>query len=355
MNLTCPKCGQRMTLDFSTDRVVCRHCGYVRPDEISGLEAKEQAVRSHGSAGAVQLIYKGEVNPHAMGAFDTAHEALFNGDKQAALQSFRRASEFMPEWPDPHLWIAKVADDEKIKRDELSTVLALAPNNLEALRLLMVLNGRLTLDQAAQTYRDVDPQLRQAATLNAKAADLISPNCGGDLTVNDKTGRVECRFCGYSASQSQPMKGTSGDLLAMALLERKAKPVRWNVGQRVIECQQCGASQTIPAGQMSQRCRFCGANAVVVSDAVGSFTQPEELIPFRVDESQAAKSINHALSGLGQRLLGLFDHHQVERHIIEGVYLPFWVFDATVEVTRVKTQDGIETERSVMTDMQSNV
>jgi Zn finger protein HypA/HybF involved in hydrogenase expression len=252
------------------------------------------------------------------------------------------------------LWIAKVTDDEKTKHDELSIVLSNAPNNLEALRLLMVLNGRLTPEQAAQTYHDHDPQLRPIGELNAKATDLICPTCGGDLTIT-QSGRVECRSCGYSAPQTRQPANASGDLLSMALLERKAQPIRWNVGQRLIQCQQCGAEQTIPATKMSQRCWFCGANAVIISDALGSFTQPEELLTFRLDEAHAAESINHALNSLGERLAGWLGHRQIERRIVEGVYLPFWIFDAMIEVTRVKTIGGIDVDRSVMADMQPNV
>src|SRR5205085_2929423 len=106
-------------------------------DEISGLAQKEQAVKAHGIAPAVQLIYKGEVAPHAMAAFESGQDALFEGDKAQALACFQRAAEVMPDWPDAHLWIAKVCEDETIKREELSTVQGLAPNNLEVLRILM--------------------------------------------------------------------------------------------------------------------------------------------------------------------------------------------------------------------------
>src|SRR5215472_11114011 len=116
MSLTCPQCGQRMTLDFKTDQVHCPHCGYIRPDEISGLEAKEQTVRAHGAAPPVELTYKGTINPGALAAFNSGQDALFEGDKAGALQHFRRAVDTMPEWTDAHLWIAKVTDDEQTKR-----------------------------------------------------------------------------------------------------------------------------------------------------------------------------------------------------------------------------------------------
>ncbi len=215
MNLTCPQCGNRMSIDFNTDRVRCPHCGYVRPDDIGTLEATEAAVKAHGSAPAVQLIYHGEIKGDAMAAFDSGQDALFKGNKQAALDCFRRASDYMPDWPDAHLWIARVSDDEKVKRDELGVVLGLVPNNLEAIRMIMVLDGKLTPEQVAQTYHDNDPQVRQAPdAVAAKVASLICPKCGGELTVNQLLNRVECRFCGYTAPLSKHAS-TDGTLLSM--------------------------------------------------------------------------------------------------------------------------------------------
>lgn len=341
-----------MTLNFETSRVTCTHCGFIRPDEISRLETKEREVKQHGAAPYVSLIHKGEVDASAYAAFDSGHDALFKGNKAEALRCFRRAVDFQDDFTDAHLWIAKVIDDPKIKRDELGIVLTYLPNNLEALRMIMVLDGRLTPEQVAQTYHDNDQHVQQTQdAIQTKVAELLCPNCGGDLTVNAALRRVECRFCGFSAPHV-PQHTFEPDNLSMALLERKAKPVRWNVGQRIIKCQQCGAEHTVTPEKLSERCKFCGANAVILSDALGSFTQPEGLLPFSIDEGQAKASIDQALNGLGERLVALFNTNKIAQSVIDGVYLPFWSFDALGEVTRIKTINSTETERETFTEQQ---
>src|SRR5207248_270380 len=135
----------------------------------------------------------------------------------------------------------------------------------------------------------------------------------------------------------------------------KAKPVKWNIGKRVVKCQQCGAEHTIPAEQMTQRCRYCGSTEVIVSDALGSFTQPEILLPFYVEQVQAKENIERALHGLGEMFVGLFKSNKVEREIVEGVFLPFWVFDTVIEVIRVKSVGFVEEERIPTTDGQYDV
>ena len=343
-NMICPQCGKHLVLDLKTDRVICPHCGYVRPDEISALDNKETQIRAHGHAPSVELIYKGEIASHAQAAFDSGQMALFNGDQAAALESFRQAADAQDDFVDAHLWIAKTADDEKTKRDELGTVLALSPNNLEALRMLMVLDGKLTPEQAARTLGDQGPQLRQADTVATTTNALICPKCGGALTVNDQFGRVECRFCGYSAPQAEHAADFQN--LTMALLVRKAQPVRWNLGARIVTCQQCGEEHTIAPDQLTDRCRFCGSTQVIVRDAVGSFTQPDGILPFSVSREQAQASIQEALHGFGERLVGFMTGNKVASSQLQGVYVPFWIFDLVGEVTRVRRENFSEIGRN---------
>jgi hypothetical protein len=158
-----------MSLDFKTSRVTCTHCGYIRPDEIWALEGKEREVKQHGAAPYVSLIHKGEVDARAFAAFESAHDALFKGDKTEALRCFHRAVDYQEDFADAHLWIAKVIDDPKTKRDELGIVLTYLPNNLEALRMIMVLDGRLTPEQAAQTYHFNDQRVQDAEGMRRRS------------------------------------------------------------------------------------------------------------------------------------------------------------------------------------------
>lgn len=333
INLTCPQCGQQMRFNLQHVEVRCPHCGYVRS---TGLDEKAAEVRARGPRPAVRLSHVGAIHPRALSLFYTGHDHLFEGDQPAALQAFQRALEVQPDFLDAHLWIAKSTSDADEKRDHLSTILAYNPGHLEAIRLMMVLNGRLTPEQAAQTERAGEPlYLKADAPVAAEAAALLCPVCGGDLTVHDDEGRVECRFCGYTGPQPSPAS-KSGDLLTAALLARKTQPLRWLVGERVLHCQQCGAERTLTAAQLSTRCPFCASNHVIQQDALGSFTQPDALIPFKLTRAQAAAAIKERLRGLPERLRGLLNNNRVSRAKLEGCYLPFWVFDAVVEVSRTQ-------------------
>jgi hypothetical protein len=44
-------------------------------------------------------------------------------------------------------------------------------------------------------------------------------------------------------------------------------------------------------------------------------------------------AIREKLTGLGERLYSVFDGNKVARATLDGLYLPFWVFDALLEVS----------------------
>ncbi|HEX2906230.1 MAG TPA: hypothetical protein VHO69_05175, partial [Phototrophicaceae bacterium] len=79
---------------------------------------------------------------------------------------------------------------------------------------------------------------------------------------------------------------------------------------------------------------------VVERDALGSFEQPNGIIPFRISREQAGAAIKERLRGLSERLQGMFNNNKVTRATLNGYYLPFWVFDALIEVTRTRVDNS---------------
>ncbi len=331
----CPKCGTRMRYNIEEGKIMCDNC------QFSPLDAKMEAQRQQGARQYVQITYRGEVNHNALAAFRTGHDYLHKGDKDKAAQAFKRATHFQADFVDAYLWLAEIANDEAAKRDYLGTVLALDGSNPDALRKLMVLNGRLTKEQAAQTNHYNEPTIQPIdIPVSTQTEALLCPVCSGNLTVEAETGKVVCRFCGFSEVRQQPPQEVESDLLSMALIERKVQPVKWVVGSRLLHCNECGAERTIPARKLSQVCPFCNSTQVILQDALQSFEQPDGLVRFEITREQAAEHIRQALEGMMQRLANLFNTNRVKRANIDGVYLPFWVFDATAQVTVTKTYQG---------------
>jgi hypothetical protein len=109
------------------------------------------------------------------------------------------------------------------------------------------------------------------------------------------------------------------------------------MGARVMACASCGAAQTVSKQTLSDHCRFCGSPRIALRDALDTFDQPDGLIPFRIAQSQAWDAIQERLNGLAQQLMNLLDSNRVKRYHLDGVYLPFWCFDAIAEIRTTQT------------------
>jgi DNA-directed RNA polymerase subunit RPC12/RpoP len=337
----CSTCQTPMTYDSAAALFRCKTCGarVERPHET--LEQAAARLASQGTRPHVQLTHNGRVDPRAQSIFEAAHDSLWRKQTEDALRLFRRAVEIQPDFADAHLWLAKLAEDPAVQREHLSDILANDPGHLEALRLMMALNGRLPMDAAPADEPTAPHAVSQP--VNVEQQTLICPVCGGHLTADDETGRVICKFCGHEERlQPRTVLENAGDTLSMALIERRARPVRWQVGSRVHKCDRCGAARTLPARELSGTCPFCGSTHVLLQDALDTITQPDGLVPFSVTEQDAADAIRERLRGLDERLTGLLDRdNRIVNMTLEGVYLPFWVFDALTRVDITITDDDV--------------
>ena len=68
-----------------------------------------------------------------------------------------------------------------------------------------------------------------------------------------------------------------------------------------------------------------------------------------------SRALKERLNSFSERFMALFNTNKVKQGAVNGVYLPFWVFDAVLEVTRVKTVDMVETERSTYSEMANEI
>jgi DNA-directed RNA polymerase subunit RPC12/RpoP len=271
-------------------------------------------------------------------AFNTAMDYFARQEWDKAAAAFARCVEYRPDFVEAYIWLARLTPDPVKQRDHLTSALAYEPTHGEALRDLMILNGELTYDDKLDEYGR--PQLRRVEGVAAsKTENLRCPRCASTRLVDDDSagagalgGELYCESCGYR--MPKPGASIGYDSLAMANLKRRAQAVRWRVGSRVLHCDSCGAERTIPATKLAEGCPFCGSRNVIEQDALGSFQQPDGIIPFSVSEKSALELVEAQLKGWSERIKGWVSDNRVKRTAISGVYLPFWVFDVVFEVTR---------------------
>ena len=81
---------------------------------------------------------------------------------------------------------------------------------------------------------------------------------------------------------------------------------------------------TLSGTVLSAQCPFCDSAHVLVQDAVGSFEEPDALLPFKLDRRAAGQAVHNRLAPELRA--------QVERGDLVGVYLPFWAFEGLVSI-----------------------
>lgn len=220
---------------------------------------------------------------------------------------------------DAFVWLAKISDDPKTKRDYLESVIAFEPLNAEARRELAILDGRLKREDM------VDPDnvaVKENNTPEAtQARRFICTQCGAPIPFAAGKAMLECRYCGHQQSllesYKNPYSVRENDFV-VALATAKGHSVPENVV--TYKCSGCQATM-LTTGQLSDHCPYCGSPHVIKTDTKEQII-PDGILPFTVSQEQADR---HFKNWLRER----FKKHHLRTTKMRGVYVPVWVFDIT--------------------------
>ena len=178
--------------------------------------------------------------------------------------------------------------------------------------------------------KPVEETPQQPEKVSDKVDKFPCPSCGSQMDFDAAKGFLACAYCGHTMD----VPTTADDIreydLEKALRDAVAKPSETGYGgqKRSIKCKSCGGVNTVDANVVSTECPFCGSNQIVPQDQVAQVIKPESLLPFQVDQ---AKAIALFRTWLGS---GFFRPNPVKKIAqeaqakIQGIYLPFWTFDA---------------------------
>lgn len=170
-------------------------------------------------------------------------------------------------------------------------------------------------------------------------ADVINnykcPACTGPMHFDGNTGRIVCDYCDSSF--------TTEEIEAQVLKEQEkaanapkntwnfdSEYESWGVAEdmKSYSCPSCGAAMVCDTNTAATCCPYCGNQTVIESKFEGA-QKPELIIPFKSDKNAAITALkNHYV---GKKLLpdSFKDHNHIEE--IQGVYVPFWLYDGSAE------------------------
>jgi DNA-directed RNA polymerase subunit RPC12/RpoP len=161
------------------------------------------------------------------------------------------------------------------------------------------------------------------------------PNCSGAVKFDSGVQKMKCPYC-----------DTEFEVAALAdYQERMAKPetdvftldvgkafTAWNEselgGLSTGSCPSCGAELVGDKNTIATVCPCCG-NTQIIEKRVEGLLRPEYVIPFQLDQKAAKEALVQFYKG--KKLLPDVFTSENRVNSIQGLYVPFWLFDATAQ------------------------
>ncbi len=177
------------------------------------------------------------------------------------------------------------------------------------------------------------------------------PACTGPLHFASSSGKLECEYCGstYDVEEIEKLYAENEAKAEEAFQQHEEKikeetqvhgaaDNEWDVsglnsqwgadqeGLRVYNCPSCGAELICDDTTAATSCVYCGNPTIVPGQFVG-IMKPDYIIPFKLDKQAAVDALKKHYHG--KRFLPkLFtDQNHIEE--LQGVYVPFWLYDGT--------------------------
>jgi ribosomal protein S27E len=166
------------------------------------------------------------------------------------------------------------------------------------------------------------------AEKSVKAKRFKCDGCGAEMKWSATVKKLKCDFCG--ATKDAP--AGEGAVVERDLFEGLAAVPHGLGAEKAVKtakCQECGASVAFPDSATATKCTFCGSANVLEQAENTQAIRPESVLPFGVDKKKANEAFGAWLSKLWFRPSDLKRLAKV--HEVNGVYVPFWTFDAHVE------------------------
>ena len=171
------------------------------------------------------------------------------------------------------------------------------------------------------------------------------PTCGGTLAFDSVSQKLKCPYCDsqFDIDQFETPEHAQGGDTGQQAAGTESQPgtggMNWNVepgsewaegeqaGMNIYSCQSCGGEIVCEETTASATCPYCGS-PVVMKSRLSGVLKPDCIIPFKLDKKAAKEALKKHVNS--KKLVpALF---KSENHIneIKGVYVPFWLFDASV-------------------------
>lgn len=170
------------------------------------------------------------------------------------------------------------------------------------------------------------------------------PACGGGLSFDSASQKVKCPYCDteFSVDAIRELQGGQSAQPQEEPQWQTSQEENWEQAEQVNTyiCQSCGGELLCDANTAATSCPYCD-NPVVLSHRVAGSLRPDLVIPFQLDKEAAKAALLRHYSGKPLLPKCFKSENRLEK--LQGVYVPFWLFDTDVDgdicfrATKVRT------------------
>ena len=164
--------------------------------------------------------------------------------------------------------------------------------------------------------------------------------CGAPLSFLPGAEKVTCEYCGTEL-EIKTVEEMFAKKEAAAAQAQAAKEAKWDTAaagdewakeeaemMKAFTCSSCGAEIVSDGNTMATECCYCG-NPTMLPSRFEGMLKPDYIIPFKKSKDEAVAALKKFYEG--KKLLpdAFTANNRVEA--IQGMYVPFWLFDAEID------------------------
>ncbi len=166
------------------------------------------------------------------------------------------------------------------------------------------------------------------------------PACGGAMEFNPGTQKLKCPFCDSEFDVRDYVANHNSNSTGQSAENFQTDSSDDNTPMYIYSCGSCGGEILATESLGSMKCPFCSNNVVASEKFTGAF-KPDYIIPFKKTKEDAMQAYSGYVKS--KKLLPKVFFAQNHIDEIKGVYVPFWLYNATenydgvFEGTQVRT------------------
>lgn len=172
------------------------------------------------------------------------------------------------------------------------------------------------------------------------------PCCGAALAFDAEGGEMKCAACDntYTVEAAEAFTHAETSDQAFDWGNYKFDITDEHLDETVSYiCKSCGAEIEAVGTTIATHCPYCD-NEVVINEKASDVLKPNGVIPFKIDKKKLPEVLNAFYKKRKLLPKGFFDENKLRE--IQGVYVPFWLYNCSISGKAMLNAEKIVTRRS---------